>query len=1089
MRATEIVQMARGQGRQSAWRLLCLLAISLAAQVSTAQRYPVLLVPNSPRQIFTMMQDSQSRLWLGTIDNVYSFDGARFYSLRPYGFPRETPNSMADDAEGGIWIGTQGTDAGGGSGRGGLYRYQSGQIQKLLASDVLSVVSVAPGLMLVAVGTEAQGRPTYGDLYRFRKVASQWQGELLRKSFANHMTMDRRGTVLFPCPGGWCELSGEQALQPLGSGSTVSFTAHAGSPVVERVLRDRFDCVWFRAEASASYQCPGMRKTEPISLDISGYDSSAHLQEAPDGSIFMLVNLALGRPGAFHIARARNGIPEMGAAMISQDGTIWIGGTDGLYRFAYPFRLEYWTKADGLTNAGALLRTEGQTFVTSDSVLKLGPDRRTWKPITGQDRLGLLGRLAPGPSKTFFVSATQGVAQLNFEGKLLAKSPPLNFSTATGPSLTLARTRQGTLWLAGPRRANLVVRDGNRLKLVPTDLPQVAVNNIHYDANGDRLWACIGNDIYFGKPGAWQTIGKAQGLADAECSRIAVSPEGDVWMSYRTPGYALIKDASVPGLHVKNYLQDANHVIANNGTYAFAFDHRGWLWRGSTELYVATSRQAQAGLWLRLGEQDGIPWSGPGEGDFDSDSDGSVWLADGGRVTHFSPPADFLTHFPVPPVFVSSFSVSNGAPTLAEAFLSTSHNSDVVVHVGSLQFDRRSALHLRYRLQPEQSMWKETDSLDVDVGRLHWGTHSFEVQARLATSPWSSTASHSFTILKPFWLTWPFLLGVAVVSAAGATAGVSLQKKNKLRRLTILPDLSSLRMRVLSPEVCALDGELLDGRFEIGRVLARGGFATVVESRDMRQNGSRCAVKIFRQEWADEEWTTKRFRQEVLALEQINHPNVVRIYGHGTTPTGTPYLAMEFIEGRTLREVLSGRSLPMLTVASYLRQMGSALNEIHKHGICHRDLKPENLMVRANVPRDQEIVLIDFSIAIVKDPDETLHGLSRAAGTLHYMAPEQGIGYADPSTDIYSLAKILIEMLTGKRLSELLPDASIDLPLRVKELLASLSLGLSDTSIALIARSLEFHPLHRPSDVTEFAATVAADLERQSNNDPGVAAD
>ena len=150
-------------------------------------------------------------------------------------------------------------------------------------------------------------------------------------------------------------------------------------------------------------------------------------------------------------------------------------------------------------------------------------------------------------------------------------------------------------------------------------------------------------------------------------------------------------------------------------------------------------------------------------------------------------------------------------------------------------------------------------------------------------------------------------------------------------------------------------------------------------------------------------------------------------------------------------------------------------------------------MIRDGAAAGNEIVLIDFSIAIVKDPDETLHELSRAARTLHYMAPEQAIGYADSSTDIYSLAKIVIEMLTGERLSELLPDASIDLPERVRELLTAGSPELSSRSIERISRALEFHPLHRPSHAKDFANAIADDLEaaekpKGSANSSGVAA-
>jgi serine/threonine protein kinase len=101
------------------------------------------------------------------------------------------------------------------------------------------------------------------------------------------------------------------------------------------------------------------------------------------------------------------------------------------------------------------------------------------------------------------------------------------------------------------------------------------------------------------------------------------------------------------------------------------------------------------------------------------------------------------------------------------------------------------------------------------------------------------------------------------------------------------------------------------------------------------------------------------------------------------------------------------------------------------------------------------------------------------------MAPEQAIGYADTTTDIYSLAKVLVEMLTGTRLSELLPDASMDLPQRVRELLGNLSLSkairLSSATVELIATALEYDPARRPRDAAAFASAIAADLDYSAN--------
>jgi serine/threonine protein kinase len=134
-------------------------------------------------------------------------------------------------------------------------------------------------------------------------------------------------------------------------------------------------------------------------------------------------------------------------------------------------------------------------------------------------------------------------------------------------------------------------------------------------------------------------------------------------------------------------------------------------------------------------------------------------------------------------------------------------------------------------------------------------------------------------------------------------------------------------------------------------------------------------------------------------------------------------------------------------------------------------------MIRDQGIPGEDLVLIDFSIAIVQDADETLHGLSRAAGTLQYMAPEQAVGYADASSDIYSLAKILLEMLTGQRLSVLLPDASLDLPARIHDLLTQTPYGLSASSIDLIAQALEFDPSRRPKNVSDFTTRIAANWQ------------
>jgi hypothetical protein len=407
--------------------------------------------------------------------------------------------------------------------------------------------------------------------------------------------------------------------------------------------------------------------------------------------------------------------------------------------------------------------------------------------------------------------------------------------------------------------------------------------------------------------------------------------------------------------------------------------------------------------------------------------------------------------------------------------------ANLTAHIGSLQFDRRNALRLRYRLLPEKTSWRETKDLDLAIGSPGSGAHTLEVQARIFTGPWSATVRRSFSVLPPIWLTSRFFLFYLLAGTLLFTSVYFLRRKSRWEEQSLMPDLGLWRLSAVMPETHDLLGTTLDGRYEVGNLLARGGFASVMAGYDRAQHRP-CAIKIFRGEVKNKASILRGFEQEVAALRQIRHPNVVSIYADGLTPSGAPYLAMEFVEGRNLRDILKEGPLPGPRAASLLEQLANALDAIHGRGICHRDVKPENVIVRGTLANHgsakEEAVLIDFSIAIIKDANETLHGLSRAAGTFDYMAPEQALGHAQPASDIFSLAKVAIEMLTGERLSVLLPNAALDLSAQTPALLAKFNLNLSSQSVQMLANALEFDPAKRPHIVGEFILPIVRDLAR-----------
>lgn len=1055
--------------------LVCWLLAGAGSRAS-GQQYPFLPVAGSPKAVDILFQDSSGRLWLGGAESA-CFDGTRFFSLRDYGLPRPAID-FSEDASGAIWIGTES----------GVYRFANGSFEQVGKGFAVNVIPATPDVAVAAIGPLGQGAPTDTTLVRIERTGGRWTTEtVVGLNSPGPLTLDPSRVLVYPQPGkGWNEIKLDDVVR-WRPGSQLPVIRHsvAGFPgnAPMKVMRDRFGCVWIGASGGNVYDCGNGRHEAPF----VGASPQPNFQEGSDGTMVLRSEslLAVGRPGWFQLATPANGLPGAEEAIVGRDGTVWIGTTQGLYRFASPFRIEYWQARDGVPNAPwSVARSGGRVFAGVDGrIVVLGRDRSRWETwaafggggqvvaLLGADHSGLLAGFIAG-----------GATQLGINGSVLARTKK------DGPigCMRMARTADGEVWL-GSHQLGRVTRQGPILDWEEHPLetqPSRHVLAVKYEEHTRKLWACYkGGLIVRDEHGAWKEFTTRDGLLTNACWSLAPLPNGDVWYAYRdSHAIARIRPVVDGRISIRQY--GADDGIPDPGSDVLDADQRGWLWRGGTlGTYVAEAAEAEDGKWLELDQSDGFPANGMNTGSVFVDSDGTLWWGADNNLVHYTPPSDLVTPRFAPQIFISAFSWDGAPPRLAEAVGALPHGSKVTAHIGSLQFDRRNALRLRYRLLPEQPSWRESRSLDLALGKLSSGAHTLEVQGRVFTGPWSGIASRSFTVLRPIGLTWPLLAAYFMAAALLSTGGYLLHRRHLAEEAALLPDLAAWRMGALLPEVHELEGTLLDSRFEVWGLLARGGFANVLNGHDREQN-QRCAIKVFRGEMKDKAWIQRSFEQEVAALKKVRHPNVVSIYAHGTAPSGAPYLVMEFVEGRSLRLLVEEGPLPPRRAARLLRQLASALDAIHALGICHRDVKPENVIVRDIVrnggPPEEEAVLIDFSIAIVKDANETLHGLSRAAGSFDYMAPEQAVGYAEPSSDIYSLAKLVLEMLTGRQLKDLLPDAALDLPERVRGLARSMAVHFSDESIEMLATALEFDPARRPRAAGSFAAPLVNDLTAAS---------
>lgn len=224
----------------------------------------------------------------------------------------------------------------------------------------------------------------------------------------------------------------------------------------------------------------------------------------------------------------------------------------------------------------------------------------------------------------------------------------------------------------------------------------------------------------------------------------------------------------------------------------------------------------------------------------------------------------------------------------------------------------------------------------------------------------------------------------------------------------------------LLPAVLVTEFELgvgLSGRYHVLRRIGEGGMGTVFLAEQIAVGNRSVALKILRRTLLQDADFFQRFRDEAASTGRIRHRNVVTIYECGQTDNGSPYIAMEYLEGESLRQVLKRRgSLPLDVTAEILQQAARGLNAAHKLGIIHRDLKPDNMFVTHDEEGQPLVKILDFGIAKMRESTtHTMTGL--ALGTPAYMSVEQAAGVRseemDGRSDVYSLAIVGYEMIAG----------------------------------------------------------------------------
>ena len=280
---------------------------------------------------------------------------------------------------------------------------------------------------------------------------------------------------------------------------------------------------------------------------------------------------------------------------------------------------------------------------------------------------------------------------------------------------------------------------------------------------------------------------------------------------------------------------------------------------------------------------------------------------------------------------------------------------------------------------------------------------------------------------------------------------------------------------------------LLGGRYELDGVVGRGGMAEVYRARDIRLDRI-VAIKTLRTDLARDQIFQARFRREAQSAASLNHPSIVAVYDTGedmATGIPVPYIVMEYVDGRTVRDLLQEghRLLPERSL-EIIDGVLRALDYSHQAGIVHRDIKPGNVMVT----RNGDIKVMDFGIArAMSDAQATMTQTAQVIGTAQYLSPEQARGErVDSRSDLYSTGCLLYELLTGR------PPFTGDSPVaiayqHVRE--NPVPPSRVDPDVPAWADAIVLKAMAKsPADRYQTAADMRADLQRAASGMPVAAA-
>jgi len=1005
--------------------------------------------------IMTILQTMDGYIWMGTYEGVVRFDGLKFTLYNTGNTPEMAGNRikvLLEDRSGVLWIGTSG----------GLLRYINGSFKNFSQQDGLSIN------FITALYQDRKGKLWIGTTHGLNclhkgKIKSYLRTGGTSSNYVSALTEDNNGTLWLGTSGGGisCFKDGKFFPCPI-SGLPENFD-------VRVLYRDNNGAVWLAGEGHGAAVIRDGRLHFYSKADgLSGNNIRAIFQDSHD-SLWLGTNgqgLNVYRNGVFSYIDNEKSLLSSPIRCIMEDreGSLWVGTRDGLSQL----------------KDGKFLVYNRQTGLPEDSARTIFQDKqsRIWIGTAG----GGLVKLENGRFKTFGIKSgfksrhvwtiaagsddslwvgTYGGGLYRFKNERILE----NYTTAEGLSSNVVRAvyvdRNDRVWVGTNGGGVDMIQSGQK-SVVNYSTKNGLSDNFIYAVTGDRsgnIWV----GTYYGslnriRDGVVTVFHNDLGMQGYAVWSIYADRDdaGTLWLGTDGSGLVRFRDGRFTTFSSKDglYSDQAFEVLE---------DSRGNLWMNcNTGIYSVKKNNIDAFQakeihripCISFGKKEGIKNTespGPAQPAGICADDGRIWFPTVRGVVVIDP--DHIKINFIEPLVVIEKVTVNGDPLYVYPNKRSSRirippgNKRVEFIFTGLSFLDPSQVRFQYKLDGFDDDWSDADSRrQVSYTNIEPGDYTFRVVACNNDNVWNEKGVvFAFTQSAFFRQTWWFQAAALVLFAFLSYLLIGFIKKH---------------LKLIS----FWEKKKIMGSYELEEQIGVGGMGIIYKVRSLMDRSRVYAMKVMKEEYMLDELQKKRFKNESVLVDRIDHPNIVKVHERGEH-NGKLYIVMELLEGMTLGERYGAKQYPTTVQSIHiLIQISHILVNLHREEIIHRDLKPENIMLVTQGGDPDFVKLLDFGIAREQNlPHLTESG--EVLGTIAYMPPEVvHNGQFSTAVDIYSMGIIAYEMLTRRKpfVGEKLVDTMLSImtqnPPEPRELNETIPPRLNQLVMDMIAKE----PLKRP---------------------------